>query len=59
MTRTNQVAILGNLFTVWKFQDFTVNQILREIKFGHIETQKLPFIMGVFDLQKSAKIDFT
>ena len=26
--------------TVWKFQDFTATQILREINFGHVEAQK-------------------
>ena len=25
-------------YTMWKFQDFSVIQILREIKFGHFET---------------------
>ena len=30
--------------TVWKFQDFTATQILREIDFGYIEaSQKQPF----------------
>ena len=79
--------------TMWKFQDFSTTQILREINFGHFEAQKtaiwtiwaaLDFeFLGtltlsnvkffqkskfeaskivkteVFDLLKSAKIDFT
>ena len=31
------------LDTVWKFQEFSSTQILREIKFGHFEFQTLPF----------------
>ena len=27
-------------YTMWKFQDFSVTQILREINFGHFEALK-------------------
>ena len=27
-------------YTIWKFQDFSATQILREINFGHFEAQK-------------------
>jgi len=27
-------------YTMWKFQDFSATQILREIKFGHFEALK-------------------
>ena len=29
--------------TMWKFQDFSATQILRESNFGHFDAQKLPF----------------
>ena len=31
---------VGNYFTVWKFQDFSVIQILREIDFGEFRSSK-------------------
>ena len=31
---------LGVLCTVWKFQDFSATQILREINFDHFEANK-------------------
>ena len=34
---------VGSLFTLWKIQYFAVTQILREIKVGDLEVQKLPF----------------
>ena len=37
----------GRLHTVWKFQDFSVNQILREINFEESRSSKtavLPFL---------------
>ena len=39
--------VLGTQHTVWKFQDFSVTQILREINFGESRSLKsafLPFI---------------
>ena len=43
----NNIAIL--LFTVWKFQDFSVMQILREINFGESRSPKsavFPILRG-------------
>ena len=31
---------VANYFTMWKFQDFSVTHILREINFGEIRTSK-------------------
>ena len=31
---------LGVLSTVWKFQEFSATQILREINFGYLKPQK-------------------
>ena len=28
------------VYTMWKFQDFSATQILREINFGHLEAPK-------------------
>ena len=33
-------ANFGMLFTVWKFQDFPITQILREINFGECKNSK-------------------
>ena len=33
------ITVLPN--TVWKFQDFSLSQILREITFGILEVQKI------------------
>ena len=53
---------------VWKFQDISAIQILREIDFGHFEaqfSQKSKFKaykigqMVVYSFQKLAKINFT
>ena len=30
-------------YSIWKFQDFSATQILREINLGHFEAQKLIF----------------
>ena len=30
-------------YTAWKFRDFSITQILREINFGGLEVQNLPF----------------
>ena len=39
--RVNFLNFLTVFFTVWKFQDFSVTQILREINFGEVEVVKL------------------
>ena len=54
------------MYTVWKFQDFSVIQILREINFGNIRSSKtavfvifgaLNYVdMGNFSLQKVQKL---
>ena len=57
---------------MWKFQDFSTTQILREINFGDFEALKTVNLTicavvkaskmvktAVFDVLKSAKIDFT
>ena len=35
------IEITGQLFTVWTFQDFSISQILREIKFGESTSSKI------------------
>ena len=47
---------------MWKFQDFSCTQILREINFGYFDVQKVPFLpfeqlqtlqfLGTFDIVK-------
>ena len=58
----------GSDFTVWKFHDFTVTQILRESNLGILEVQNLPkskFRVSktaeniCFEDSNMAKIDFT
>ena len=45
-------------FTVWKFQDFSVNQILREINFGELRSSKITIfaILGALKFVSLVKI---
>ena len=43
------------VFTVWKFQDFAVTQILREINFAESKSSKLTFYSFFFRLDNEAK----
>ena len=57
--------LIGNRYTIWKLEDFSATQILREINFCHFETQETailfwPFeqvwivhFLGTFDIFKS------
>ena len=41
----NSLELLPDLlvsfeYTVWKFEEFSANQILREINFGHLEAPR-------------------
>ena len=46
---------LGKCSTLWKFQDFSVAQILREINFGESRSSKTAILIN-FSLQKVHKI---
>ena len=53
---------LGWEYTMWNFQDFSANQILREINFGHFEAPKTAILtiwvamnfkfLGTYDIFK-------
>ena len=40
MLTTDLGSLIENMHTMWKIQDFSVTQILREINFGHFEAQR-------------------
>ena len=37
---TDLGSLIGNKYTMWKFQDFSITHTLRKITFGHFEAQK-------------------
>ena len=55
-------SLIGNIYTMWKFQDIYPTHILREINFGHFEAQKTAILtiwaglnfefLGTFDTFK-------
>ena len=35
---------------MWKFEDFTTTQILREIKFGNVEVSKTAILIPILEI---------
>ena len=43
------LSVTNSYFTVWKIQDFSITQILREINFGEIRSAKTA-VFAIFGL---------